>query len=416
MHPVASRVVRLVASGGSVADIVRRACVVTLKYATGAKLASIRLLVEAYRGCVNRYIKVLWALPEAQFGLDANTLSKVPAGRLSERYRSNALKQAIEIVISTRRAAQATGSRTRCPKFTGNLVLDAKFVDVEDKDVNPGNPFDFVVRLSTLEKGNRITIPTCRTRPLNKWLSREGAKLVQGCSLSEDQLILWVEIPEPGIPWAPQPEAKTMGADLGMRKLLTVNDDRDRTAFLGREYHTLQKLIRRKKAGSKARNRLLTERDHLIGRALNALPWVHFDVLGVEDLTGITRGKCGFGKKKEFRRQRLPWAHRKVLKRISSKAAENPVLVIAVDPRKTSRECPDCGCASALNRRGEQFRCVACGHTEDADGVGAHNIRSRTLAILQKRRGWLVSHPDSPNRAYSTTRRSIASRRLKKAR
>jgi Putative transposase DNA-binding domain len=395
MHPVASSVVRLVALGGSVADIVRRACVVTLKYATGAKLASIRLLVEAYRGCVNRYIKVLWALPEAQFGLDANTLSKVPAGRLSERYRSNALKQAIEIVISTRRAAQATGSRTRCPKFTGNLVLDAKFVDVEDKDVNPGNPFDLVVRSSTLEKGNRI---------------------VQGCSLSEDQLILWVEIPEPEIPWTPPQDAKTMGADLGMRKLLTVSDDRDRTAFLGREYHALQKLIRRKKAGSKTRNRLLTERDHLIGRALNALPWGHFDVLGVEDLTGITRGKCGFGKKKEFRRQRLPWARRKVLKRISSKAAENRVLVIAVDPRKTSRECPDCGCASALNRRGEQFRCVACGHTEDADGVGAHNICSRTLAILQKRRGWLVSHPDCPNRAYSTTRRSVASRRLKKAR
>jgi transposase len=105
-----------------------------------------------------------------------------------------------------------------------------------------------------------------------------------------------------------------------------------------------------------------------------------------------------------------------VLKRVGHRCQENRVLLVTVPPSGTSRECPNilCRCASALNRRGELFRCVACGHTEDADGVGAGNIRSRTLRNLNGRRRWLNSHPDSPNKAHSVHRRSVASRRRKK--
>jgi hypothetical protein len=85
-----------------------------------------------------------------------------------------------------------------------------------------------------------------------------------------------------------------------MRKLLTVQDNEERTAYLGREYHDLQDRIRRARPGSENRKKLLTERDHVIGRALNAAPWNLIDVFGVEDLNGITRGKHGFGKNKEF--------------------------------------------------------------------------------------------------------------------
>jgi Putative transposase DNA-binding domain len=393
---------------------VRRACVVTLKFATESKRHRINLLLEAYRGCVNAFIRVLWPMATVDsFHLDKKTLELVPSGRLSERYKSNALKQAIEIVLSTKRACTATGNKSARPRFKGDAVLDAKFVSVEDKESNPGDPFDLVVRISCLTPGERITVPTCRTKPLNKWLSRPGAEFVQGCSLSENSLTLWVEEPDQDIPFAPSPDAVVLGGDLGMNKLLTVKDAH-RSAYLGREYHELQKRIRRSKPNSKGRERLLTERDHVISRTLNAIPWNDFDVLGIEDLTGITRGK---GKvSKEFRRQRLPWAHRRVLERSVAKAEENRVLLVAVHPANTFRECPKiyCRCASALNRKGESFRCVACGHTEDADRVGAGNIRSRTLAVLERRREWLRKNPSKPNRVYLTNRRSLASRRPKK--
>src|SRR5690242_14869993 len=49
--------------------------------------------------------------------------------------------------------------------------------------------------------------------------------------------------------------------------------------------------------------------------------------------------------------------------------------VIAVDPRNTSRECPECGHTAKENRpTQEKFHCQACGHTAHADTVGAINV------------------------------------------
>jgi putative transposase len=49
--------------------------------------------------------------------------------------------------------------------------------------------------------------------------------------------------------------------------------------------------------------------------------------------------------------------------------------VIAVDPRNTSRTCPECGHVSAENRpTQEKFACVSCGHSTHADTVGALNV------------------------------------------
>ncbi|MEU2261440.1 transposase [Streptomyces sp. NPDC019645] len=49
--------------------------------------------------------------------------------------------------------------------------------------------------------------------------------------------------------------------------------------------------------------------------------------------------------------------------------------VMAVDPRNTSRRCPECGHTAKENRPAqEKFHCVACGHNAHADTVGAVNV------------------------------------------
>ncbi|MEU1230634.1 transposase [Streptomyces sp. NPDC005828] len=49
--------------------------------------------------------------------------------------------------------------------------------------------------------------------------------------------------------------------------------------------------------------------------------------------------------------------------------------VMAVDPRNTSRQCPECGHIAKENRpTREKFRCVGCGHQAHADTVGARNV------------------------------------------
>ena len=73
----------------------------------------------------------------------------------------------------------------------------------------------------------------------------------------------------------------------------------------------------------------------------------------------------------EFRRQldyKLQW---------------NGGYLIAVPPQNTSRTCPTCGHVSADNRQTQaKFECVECGFEENADVVGAINILSRGMQML----------------------------------
>nr|WP_175800006.1 RNA-guided endonuclease TnpB family protein [Burkholderia anthina] len=96
-------------------------------------------------------------------------------------------------------------------------------------------------------------------------------------------------------------------------------------------------------------------------------------VAGSPDAPGKNvRAKCGLNKAIldqgwfEFRRQ------------LDYKLAWNGGWLIAVPPANTSRTCPVCEYASAENRQTQAaFRCVACGHEEHADVVGAINILAR---------------------------------------
>ena len=49
--------------------------------------------------------------------------------------------------------------------------------------------------------------------------------------------------------------------------------------------------------------------------------------------------------------------------------------LVRVDPRNTSRTCSDCGHVSAENRPDQAtFRCVSCGHADNADVNAAKNL------------------------------------------
>jgi IS605 OrfB family transposase len=340
-----------------------RAVVVSLKYLTAAKRCRLDALVEAYRGAVNHFIAVLWTTPGQ---LDKDTLTRVSCGRLSARYKSQALKQALEVVNSTQKAIKATGQKSSLPRYTGGATLDAKFVDVEEGR----GSFDLVVRISSLEKGERITIPTKHTAMTRKWLVT-GGTWVQGASISEERLVLWIKLPSTAYKSGP-----ALGVDLGINKLLTTSDAK----LYGIEFKKVSAKIRRRQPDSASRQRAFRERDNYINQVTNQLPWNTIGVLGVEDLKNLKRGK---GKRsKAFRKALSPWTYRRVLDRLGCKAQENRVRLVAVRAAYTSQRCPSCGAVNRLNRKGEVFLCVACGYSADADVVGAQNVLARTLQIL----------------------------------
>ena len=344
----------------------KRAVKVSLKFVTANKQRQIVALLQSYRSAVNGYINILW---DSQHKRDATTLALLKGSRLSERYKQAALKQAWDVVISTKKSAKTIGKPCSMPMFHGKAILDSRHITIEDGK----HSFDLVVKLSTLSKGNRITIPTRHTKMTRKWLSIPNAKFIQGCALSESSLTLWVDIPVQ----SDKQTGRVVGVDMGVNKLIADSDGN----FYGRGFKAISDKIRRSKPKSKARYRAYKHRDNFIGQSVNQLPWKSLKVIGVEDLSGIKTGNkvnCG----KDFRKAMAPWIVSQVVNRISNKASENRVRLIKVNPANTSRTCPICRGVSKENRKGEKFQCIICGYKGDADSVGALNILDKTLVTL----------------------------------
>ncbi|MFC3997476.1 RNA-guided endonuclease InsQ/TnpB family protein [Nocardiopsis sediminis] len=66
---------------------------------------------------------------------------------------------------------------------------------------------------------------------------------------------------------------------------------------------------------------------------------------------------------------------------LNAKAESAGREVMAVDPRNTSRRCPECGHTAQQNRpTQEKFHCQSCGHSAHADTVAATNVLRAGLA------------------------------------
>ncbi len=345
----------------------RRACKLTLGFATDKKRRAINALLEAYRAAVNYYIRHLW---QTNGRLDKDTLALLPDShtRLSARYRSQALKQAIETVVFTKKAVKGTHKHCSMPVFRGSATLDAKFVAIE---AGKGS-FDLVVKLSCLEKGKRLILPTKKTKILNKWTSRPLARIIQGCSLNENSITIWVELPD-----LEAKKGSSLGVDIGVNKLLSLSDG----SHLGTEFKALRDKIKRKKPKSKAKGRAIKERNNFIHRIVNLLPWAAMGMLAIEDLKHMKTGKQK-NRGKQFRKAMIPWTYCQVIEVLKQKAQENRVHLVAVAPAYTSQTCPDCGTVSKGNRKAEKFCCINCGYSHDADTVGAMNILVKALRLV----------------------------------
>lgn len=334
-------------------------------FVTKKKQRKIRALIEAYRFAVNFYLQ---SFQNERGRLDKDTLARLQVTKLSARYKSNALKQALGIY-------QSLKNRNKIPKFKGFPVLDKKFIDIQEGE----NSFDVWLKLSTLSKGKRIFLPTKKHKRLNYWLER--GKLIQGCELHENKIIVWIEIEKQN--W--KQGNKHLGVDLGMKKLLTTSQKE----YLGKNIGNLLSKILRKKKNSKAYKKAILERDNYVNCVINKIDWDNIDVLSYENLKNISKGKTGLRKFKKFRVKQQHWVHRKVITRILQKCEENRVRPVYVNPQNTSRMCPICNNVDEANRKLENFHCLACGYEQDADYVGAMNIKSKAI-------GWLGSL-ESPN-------------------
>lgn len=104
-------------------------------------------------------------------------------------------------------------------------------------------------------------------------------------------------------------------------------------------------------------------------------------VIQMEDLTGITDGGDQFLKR---------WTYFDLQTKITYKAEALGIKVVKISPKYTSARCNKCGCVhvdvdkSLWRPTQDTFKCVTCGHEDNADVNAAKNIAMPDIEAIIK--------------------------------
>jgi putative transposase len=211
-------------------------------------------------------------------------------------------------------------------------------------------------------------------------------------------------------------ERSACGIDVGVAKPITIVTEGMKGRHWGSKHKKtlarvekrrmrMQRKLARKKKGSKNREKCKLRLQRLFVREANIRKdFCHkFShqiattraVICVEDLNlkGMTKSAKGTvenpGKnvaaKSGLNRSMMRLGHGLLYRYLEYKCEKYGSTLVKVDPRFTSQECNHCGHTSRLNRKNQaKFRCIKCGHADNADLNAARNIMGRGLQQLQE--------------------------------
>jgi len=181
-----------------------------------------------------------------------------------------------------------------------------------------------------------------------------------------------------------------LGVDLGVVNIATDSDGKNysgkkvnssRVKFSHRRRNLQHKGTRsatrklKKIAGKQAR--FQKDTNHCISKSIVADAQRTAATIALEDLGGIRKRVTA---RKHQRARLANWGFAQLRSYISYKARRVGIPVVLVDPRNTSRMCPECGHIDKANRKTrDEFVCVKCGLAGPADAIAALNIRARAL-------------------------------------
>jgi putative transposase len=179
-----------------------------------------------------------------------------------------------------------------------------------------------------------------------------------------------------------------LGIDLGVTNIATDSDGETHSGKAIKNVRYRHRRLRNKlqKLGTLGSRRRLRQ---LAGQERRFATWVNHNLskrivakaectkraIALEDLTHIrTRMKA----RRSQRATLHSWAFAQLRAFISYKAQLRGVPVHFVDPRNTSRTCPQCShCAKANRKTQASFVCTSCGFAGPADVIAAGNIARR---------------------------------------
>jgi IS605 OrfB family transposase len=276
------------------------------------------------------------------------------------------------------RAARANGHAT-CPTFA------------------PDSSIRYDARTYRLLSLDRVSLNTLHGRVIGQLVLGDYQRRhlydttwkIGGAELVQRDGRLYLHITQTKADPLPDEPTGFLGVDVGMVNLAADSDGatysgaivkrvRDRRFKQRQELQQANTRRARWRLRQNARREARFQRDvnHQISKRLVAKACASRKALALEALTHI-RKRTDTTVRRDQRRTRASWAFRQLRTCIAYKAQRAGVLVVAVDPRDTSRTCPVCGdCAKANRPDQAHFHCrnPVCGHTAAADTNAAVNI------------------------------------------
>ena len=243
-------------------------------------------------------------------------------------------------------------------------------------------------RVSLLALDGRIVVP-CAVGAYHRG-RLEGARGQADLVYRRGKLYLFVTVDVPdGSPIDPE---GWLGVDLGIRNLAVDSDGeahsgeatlalRSRIAVLRAALQSCgtKSAKRHLRALRRRERRFHAHTNHVLSKSIVRKAKDTGRGIAVEDLSGI-RDRVTV--RKAQRAVLHSWSFYETRAFITYKAVLEGVAFMAVDPRNTSRTCPECGNIDKANRRSQaEFVCTGCGFAAHADWVGARNIASRAEVI-----------------------------------
>lgn len=330
-----------------------RKSTLNIQDANQGKLDELGLVMDEMTTVVNLYIDQLWE----QKDFSSKFVNFKVDTWLSARLQQCLGKQALEIVKSQRKRDKKTK-----PTFKGTAFnLDSRFVDFQYEN----NTFDIWVRLTSIGNRIQLKLPTKAHKHYNKfkdWTKSQSIRLIRRHGHYLIECFFEKESP------APKQQGDVIGVDCGYKELLVGSNNQSYDDGLEKQYEK----IARKKQGSKAFKRALTERDQLINQSLNKLDLTPIKEVVCENLKNVKKGSKGKIRKK-FNNKLQRWSYVKVLQKLQYMTEEAGVLLSKVNPAYTSQKCCHCGVIDKSNRKGKIYQC-SCGHKMDADLNAAINL------------------------------------------
>lgn len=138
----------------------------------------------------------------------------------------------------------------------------------------------------------------------------------------------------------------------------------------------LERIIRKTNAPYRKKRRYYAQMDHHIKEAVDAyIDSLHGDtsVCTAIELLDIKK----FDKRTSINQKLSMFARGKLSQKLMDELNWRGFSFLQVEPAYTSQTCPVCGSVDKANRNGKRFECTVCGYSDDADHVGAVNIRAR---------------------------------------